>query len=76
MSVGMLAVSSRSPVLTHQTAKSLEGSRNPNAGIHLDKDALGRVDVHLEQAAFIQRRIEQGEKALIYQPFVPLTRET
>jgi hypothetical protein len=50
--------------LDHQAAEALEGARDADVGVDLDEDALRGVDVHLEQAGLVQRRVEEGEEAL------------
>lgn len=50
--------------LHHQTGKALEGSGDADGGRNLDQDALGGVDVDLQLASLVDRRVEQGEKAL------------
>lgn len=51
--------------LTHQAREALERPRYPHAGVDLDEDALGRVDVDLEEARLVQRAVEEGEETLV-----------
>lgn len=50
---------------THQAREALERARDADARVDLDEDALGRLDVDLQQAGLVQRRVEEREKALI-----------
>lgn len=49
---------------THKASEPLEGSRDAHAGVDLDEDALCGVNIHLELASLVQRRVEKGEEAL------------
>lgn len=50
--------------LHHQTGEALKGTRNAHRRAHLDEHALGRVDVNLQFAGFVDGRVEEGEQAL------------
>jgi hypothetical protein len=50
--------------LDHQAAEALERARDADVRVDLDEDALRGVDVHLQQAGLVQRRVEEGEEAL------------
>lgn len=50
--------------LTHQAAESLECSRDAHVRVHFDQHAASRVDVHLQHAGLVQRRVEQREETL------------
>jgi hypothetical protein len=49
---------------THETREPLEGSRDSDVRVDLDEDALGGVDVDLESASFVERRVEERQEAL------------
>ena len=49
---------------THQAAEPLEGSRNPHMRVDLDENTLCGVDVDLQQARLVERRVEQRQQAL------------
>ena len=49
---------------THEPTEPLEGAGNTDMGVDLDEDALGGVDVHLEEASLVERRVEEGQEAL------------
>lgn len=51
--------------LNHQTGKPFERSRNTHGGVDFYQDALGCVDEDLEATSFVDRGIQQGEKALL-----------
>jgi hypothetical protein len=51
--------------LNHQTGEPFEGTRNADRWVHLDQDAFRSVDVDLQLASFIDRRVEKSEKALL-----------
>ena len=42
---------------THEATEALEGARDADAGVDLDEDALGSVNVHLQAPSFVQRRV-------------------
>ena len=50
--------------LDHETSEAFERARDANGGADFNEDSLGRVDVNLELACFIDRRIEKGQEAL------------
>lgn len=50
--------------LNHQAGEALESSRNSDRRTHFDEDSLRRVDVDLQFAGLVDRRVEEGEKAL------------
>jgi len=50
--------------LDHETSKALECSWNTNSRVYLDEDTLGGVNIYLEFASLVDRRIEQGEETL------------
>ena len=50
--------------LHHQTSKALEGSRNAHCGADPDEHVACSLDVDLELARLVDRRIEEGEQAL------------
>lgn len=51
--------------LTHETRETLKGTGYPDAGVDLDEDALGGVDVDLEEAGLVEGRVEEGEETLV-----------
>ena len=50
--------------LNHETGEALEGTRYPDGGRDLDEYAFGCVDVDLQLASLVDRRIQQGQEAL------------
>lgn len=50
--------------LDHQTSETLEGTGNADGGADFDQDTLGRVNVDLEFAGLVERRVEQSEETL------------
>lgn len=50
--------------LHHQTSKALEGSRDAHCGADPDEDVTCSLDVDLELARLIDRRIEKSEQTL------------
>ena len=50
--------------LDHQASKPLECARDSHGWADLYKHILCGLDVDLELARFIDRRVQQGEKAL------------
>jgi hypothetical protein len=53
-----------SEIQTHETGETLEGTGNTDMGVDFDQYALGGVDIHLQQASFVQGRVEKSEQAL------------
>ncbi len=51
--------------LNHQPGEPLKGSRNTHGRRDLDQDPLGRLDVDLQLASFVDWRIKEGEQALV-----------
>lgn len=51
--------------LHHQAGKTLESARNPDGRIDFDEDALGGMDVNLQFTRLVDRRVEQGQQALV-----------
>jgi len=51
--------------LDHQAGEAFESSRNTHRRADLDQDALDGLDVDLELSGLVDRRIEQGEEALV-----------
>ena len=49
---------------THEAAEPLECTRYSDVRVHLDEHALGGVDIHLQQARLVERRVEEGQEAL------------
>jgi hypothetical protein len=50
--------------LNHETSESFEGTWDANSRTDFDKDSFGGVDVDLQFAGFIDRRVEEGEETL------------
>ena len=50
--------------LDHKSSEAFESSRYADGRANLDENAFGRMDIDLELAGFIDRRIEESEKAL------------
>lgn len=50
--------------LDHQTSETLEGTGNANGGADFDQDTLGCVNVDLELAGLVERRVKKSEKTL------------
>ena len=50
--------------LHHQTSEALEGTRNADGGVDLDKHAPSGLDVDLQLTRLVDGRIEQGKQAL------------
>jgi hypothetical protein len=50
--------------LDHQPGESLKGTGNANAGVDLDEDALGGMDVDLEFTGLVDGGVEEGEETL------------
>lgn len=50
--------------LYHETSKPLKGSGNSDGGGYFNQHALGRVDINLQLAGLVDRRIEQREQTL------------
>jgi hypothetical protein len=51
--------------LNHQTGEPFEGTRNADGWVNFDEDAFRSVDVDLELASLIDRRVEKSEEALL-----------
>lgn len=51
--------------LDHKTGETLESTRNTHGRRNLDEHALGGVDVDLESAGLVDRRIQQGQETLV-----------
>ena len=51
-------------MLTHETGEPLERPGDSNVVVNLDEDTLGGVDVHLQSASLVERRVEQREQTL------------
>lgn len=51
--------------LNHQTGEPFEGTRNADRWVNFDQDAFRSVDVDLQLASFIDRRVEKSEKTLL-----------
>ena len=50
--------------LDHQTRKSLKGTWDSDGWADFDEDTFSSVDVDLETTSLIDRRVEEGKKAL------------
>jgi hypothetical protein len=50
--------------LDHETGESLECSWDADGWADLNKNTLGSVDVDLELAGLVDRRIEEGKETL------------
>jgi hypothetical protein len=50
--------------LNHQTGEALEGTRDADGRADFDQDTLCCVNVDLEFAGLVERRVEEGEKTL------------
>lgn len=50
--------------LDHQPGKSLESTRNANAGVHFNQDTLGGVNEDLQFPGLVDGRVEESEKTL------------
>lgn len=51
--------------MDHETGESLECSWDADGWADLNKDTLGSVDVDLELAGLVDRRIEEGKETLM-----------
>lgn len=51
-------------LLTHEAAKALEGTRDAHVWVDLDEDTLGCMNVNLQQAGFVKRRVKESQQAL------------
>jgi hypothetical protein len=51
--------------LNHETGESLEGTRNADSRVYLDENAFSGVNIYLEFAGFVDRRVEESEEALL-----------
>jgi len=49
---------------THESTESFECTRDPNMGIDFDQYATSSVDVDLQQASLVQRRVQQRKETL------------
>lgn len=49
---------------THESTESFECTRDPNMGINFDQYATSSVDVDLQQASLVQRRVQQRKETL------------
>jgi hypothetical protein len=47
-----------------RAAKPLEGTRDANVRVDFNEDAFGCVDVHLQEAGFVERRVQKSKKTL------------
>lgn len=54
----------RNSKLTHEAAKSLESAGYANMRIDFDQNAFGGVDIDLEKAGLIERRVKKSEETL------------
>lgn len=50
----------------HQGGESLVGSWDSGFGVDVNEDVLVGVDDHLQQACFVQRRVQQVQQALVH----------
>jgi hypothetical protein len=50
--------------LDHQTGEALEGTGDADGGADFDQDTLCCVNVDLEFAGLVERRVEEGEETL------------
>lgn len=50
---------------THETCKPLKSSRDSDLRVDFDEDVLLRVNEDLQQAGFVERRIQECEEALV-----------
>lgn len=50
--------------LDHQASETLEGTWDSDGGANFDEDAFGGVNVDLQLAGFVNRRIEEGKETL------------
>jgi len=46
--------------LHHEAGEAFECAGEPDGGVDFDEDALGRVDVYLEFAGFVDGGVEEG----------------
>jgi hypothetical protein len=49
---------------THQTRESLERSWDSDSRVDFDENAFCCLDVNLQSASFVQRRVEERQEAL------------
>jgi len=54
--------------LHHETSETFKGTRYAYGWVHLDQNPLCGLDVHLQLAGFVDRRVEKGQKALLKGP--------
>lgn len=50
--------------LDHETSEALEGTWDSDGRANFDKDAFGSVDVDLQLAGLVDRRVEEGKETL------------
>lgn len=50
--------------LNHQTSETLKGTGNADGGADFDQDTLGCVNVDLEFAGLVERRVEKSKETL------------
>lgn len=50
--------------LYHQTGEALKSTGNADGGRDLNQDAFGRVDVDLQFASLVDRRVKKGKETL------------
>lgn len=51
--------------LTHQSGETLERPRYPHTGVDLDKNALGGVNVDLQETGLVEGRVKQRKETLV-----------
>jgi len=51
--------------LNHEATEALEGAGDADTGMDLDQDAGDGLDVHLQSAGSVHRRIQQREQTLV-----------
>jgi hypothetical protein len=51
--------------LDHKTGESLEGTWDANCWTNFDENTFGGMNVDLQLASFIDRRVEKGKEALL-----------
>jgi len=50
--------------LNHETSETFKRSGNTDSRVDFDKNSFRGLDIHLEFARFIDRRIEESEETL------------
>jgi len=50
--------------LDHETSEAFEGTWNSDSRANFDEDAFGGVDVDLQLAGLVDRRVEEGKETL------------